>query len=151
MKKAFYRRSKFGPQLAYKVGLAHLIGRMVLLLTTTGRKSGLPRVTPLQYECLEGVYHVASVFGTRADWVRNLQADPRVQVQVGNRHFSGTAEVITDPGQIADFIQYRRDKHPRLIGAIMRLDGLAANPSREALLDYARSLALVKITRDNLH
>ncbi|MEJ2757947.1 MAG: nitroreductase/quinone reductase family protein [Anaerolineales bacterium] len=68
MKKAFYRRSKFGPQLAYKVGLAPLIGKIVLLLTTTGRKSGLPRVTPLQYECLDGVYHVVSVFGTKADW-----------------------------------------------------------------------------------
>ncbi len=150
MKKAFYRRSRFGPQLAYKVGLAPLIGRMVLLLTTTGRKSGLPRVTPLQYECLDGVYHVASVFGTKADWVRNIQADPCVQVRVGNQQFSATAEVITDPDRIAGFIQYRHDKHPRLIGTIMKLDGTEANPSREALLEYARSLALVKITPGEL-
>jgi len=33
----------------YALGLGRLIGRLILLLTTTGRKSGLPRVTPLQY------------------------------------------------------------------------------------------------------
>ena len=31
----------------YALGLGRLIGRLILLLTTTGRKSGLPRVTPL--------------------------------------------------------------------------------------------------------
>jgi len=34
----------------YAVGLGPVVGRLVLLLTTTGRKTGLPRVTPLQYE-----------------------------------------------------------------------------------------------------
>ena len=37
----------------YKRGIGPT--RMVLLLTTTGRKSGLPRVTPLQYEDIDGL------------------------------------------------------------------------------------------------
>jgi len=52
-------RARFHPppadaiRLLYRLGLGPLVGRVVLLLTTTGRKSGLPRVTPLQAE-LEG-------------------------------------------------------------------------------------------------
>ena len=44
-----------------------LIGRMILLLTSTGRKSGLPRVTPLQYEEIDGAWYVASAKGARAE------------------------------------------------------------------------------------
>ena len=37
-------------RVLYAIGLGPLIGRIILLLTTTGRKSGKKRVTPLQYE-----------------------------------------------------------------------------------------------------
>ncbi len=40
------------PRLLYAVGLGPLIGNLVLLLTTTGRKTGKRRVTPLQYELI---------------------------------------------------------------------------------------------------
>ncbi len=38
------------PILQYKLGMGWMIGRYVLLLTTTGRKSGKQRQTPLEYE-----------------------------------------------------------------------------------------------------
>jgi deazaflavin-dependent oxidoreductase (nitroreductase family) len=41
---------------------------LVLLLTTTGRKSGRPRQTRLQYEKEGGVIYVASARGQQADW-----------------------------------------------------------------------------------
>lgn len=146
MKKTFYRRSKIGPRTAYKLGLGPLIGKVVLLLTTTGRKTGLARVTPVQYELIDGVYHVGAVFGTKTDWVRNIQANPVVQVQVRNMCFTGRADVITAPEEIADFIEYRMQKRPKMIGMIMKMDGFSANPSRAELVEYCRQLALVKIT-----
>lgn len=145
MKKAFYRNSKFGPKLAYKIGLGPLIGRFVLLLTTTGRKTGLARVTPLQYELIEGVYHIGAVFGMRTDWVRNIQANPRVQVRVKKEIFNGRAEISTDPEELADFIQYRLNKNPHMIGLIMKMDGFKSNPSRAELVEYSKNLALVRI------
>ncbi len=146
MKKAFYRRSKIGPKTAYRLGLGPLIGKVVLLLTTTGRKTGLARVTPLQYELIDGVYHVGAVFGLHADWVCNILANPQVDVRVKNKRFKGKAEVVSDPEHVADFIQYRLEKHPRLIGVIMKLDGFKSKPSREELVAYSKNLALVKIT-----
>jgi F420H(2)-dependent quinone reductase len=66
--------------------------RMVLLLTTIGRKSGLPRVTPLQYEEIEGVYYLGSARGAQADWYRNILANPQVQIQIRKQCWNGTAE-----------------------------------------------------------
>lgn len=59
------------------------------LVTTTGRKSGLPRTTPTLYlRDGDRVILPASFGGRDADpaWYRNLQANPKVHVQMGGRH-----------------------------------------------------------------
>ena len=129
----------------YRLGFGPLIGHFVLLLTTTGRKSGLPRVTPLQYEEVDGAILVGSARGIKADWFRNIQADPHVQVQVKSRQFEGMAEAVTDPGRIADFLELRLKRHPRMVGAILKSEGLPASPCREKLEAYAKQLAMVII------
>jgi hypothetical protein len=43
------------------------------------------------------IVYAVSGSGTRTDWLLNLQADPRVQVQVGRRRFEARAEIVTDP------------------------------------------------------
>jgi len=129
----------------YRLGLGHFIGRLILLLTTTGRKSGLPRVTPLQYEEVDGSVYVASALGIKADWFRNILANPCVQVQVGPRRFDGMAETVTDPDRIADFLQLRLRRHPKMVGVILKSEGLPEAPSRAELEAYARQLAMVII------
>ena len=74
----FWRAIHFGPRIAYAMGLGPLIGASVMLLTTVGRKSGRPRVTPLVYEEKDGMFIAASARGGSADWLRNLRANPRV-------------------------------------------------------------------------
>ena len=138
------RMMKRPPQLAYALGLGPLIGRLVLLLTTTGRKSGRPRVTPLQYEELDGLITIGSVRGAKADWYRNIAADPHVSVRVKNRRFDGTAEITTDVGRIADFLELRLKRHPRMIKWMLRAEGVRS-PSREDLEQYAERLALATI------
>ncbi|NTU54637.1 MAG: nitroreductase family deazaflavin-dependent oxidoreductase, partial [Anaerolineales bacterium] len=59
--------------------------RVVMLLTTIGRRSGLPRVTPLQYEQVDGDYYIASARGPEADWFKNIRANPKVRVQIRDR------------------------------------------------------------------
>lgn len=129
----------------YALGLGPLIGRLILLLTTTGRKSGLPRVTALQYEEVDGAIYVGSSKGTRADWFQNLLASPRVTVRVKSRQFSGMAQPVTDPVLIADFLELRLQRHPRMIGMMLKSEGLPAAPSRAELETYAGRLALAII------
>ena len=145
MSRDLARRIQGGPRLAYRIGLGPLIGRVVLLLTTTGRKSGLARTTPLQYEDLEGLIYVISARGEQADWVRNLRADPHARVQIGRRRFAALAEPITDPARIADVLEARLAHHPRMVGAIMRADGLALPASRAALEAYATGLTMIAL------
>lgn len=127
----------------YSLGLGPIVGRLILLLTTTGRKTGLPRVTALQYEEVDGAYYLGSSRGLQADWVRNLTAHPRVGIQVRSRRFQGRAQVVTDGERVADFIELRLRRHPRLIGRILQMDGLPPRPSRAQLVAYTARLALV--------
>jgi deazaflavin-dependent oxidoreductase (nitroreductase family) len=127
----------------YAVGLGPFVGRLILLLTTTGRKTGLRRVTALQYEEVDGAYLLGSSRGLSADWVRNLIADPLVEVRVRSRRFRGRAEVVSDPERIADFLALRLQRHPRMVSRILEMQGLPTSPTREQLVAYAARLALV--------
>jgi deazaflavin-dependent oxidoreductase (nitroreductase family) len=133
------------PRLAYSVGLGSIAGRAVLLLTTVGRRSGLPRVTPLLYDEMDGIIYVGSARGEKADWYRNLQANPNVEVQVGSRRLRACAYPITDPLQIASFLEKRLKLHPVLATAVMRIEGLGPNPSGKELEQYAMRRTLVAI------
>jgi deazaflavin-dependent oxidoreductase (nitroreductase family) len=69
-------------------------GAPMLLLITTGAKSGSTRVNPMMY-LAEGdrLYVFASKAGapTNPDWYHNLLADPKVQAEVGTETFDMTA------------------------------------------------------------
>lgn len=142
--RAFWRLTHF-PRIWYALGLGPVVGRLFLLLTTTGRKTGLPRVTPLQYEEEDGVIYVASARGPQADWFRNILADPHVEVRVKARRFHGLAEATTDPARIADFLELRLRRHPRMVGAMLRSEGLPPRPDRAQLEQLGAELALVAI------
>jgi deazaflavin-dependent oxidoreductase (nitroreductase family) len=73
-------------------------GRALLLLTTTGRRSGEPRTSPMMYVRLDDRLHViASNAGAVAHpaWYLNLAADPHVRVEVGTESFEATATPLT--------------------------------------------------------
>jgi deazaflavin-dependent oxidoreductase (nitroreductase family) len=129
----------------YTLGFGRLVGRLVLLLITTGRKTNLRRVTPLQYEEIDGAIYVASSRGQKADWFRNVVADPRVEVRVKSHRFSGTCETATDPKRIADFLEVKLRRHPKMMRRILGWEGLPTEMSRAQLEEYAAKLALVVI------
>ena len=73
-------------------------GSTILLLTTTGRKSGEPRTTPLIYAEDGDRYVIVASQGGAPDhpgWYKNLSQDPEVELQVLDEVFparAGTAE-----------------------------------------------------------
>jgi len=131
-------------RVLYAIGLGPVIGGFILLLTTTGRRSGLKRVTPLQYEKIGADYYLGAARGLNADWVRNIQINPQVEICVGAKQIQGTAEIVTDPSRFADFIEIRLQRHPRMIGFIMeKAHGLPKRPSRAQLEEMAKTEAFV--------
>ncbi len=122
--------------------------RIVLLLTTIGRKSGQPRVTPLQFEEVDGDYYIASARGQEADWFKNIQANPNVHVQAREREFDAIAEPVTDPKRIADFIELRLKRHPVMIRLIMWLfDGLPLRFTHADLEKFCQEKAMAILRR----
>jgi len=69
------------------------------LLETTGRRSHLPRRTPV-YDGLDGeTFWLIAQRGHDADWVRNIEANLRVRVKVSGIHTGwryGTAHILDD-------------------------------------------------------
>jgi deazaflavin-dependent oxidoreductase (nitroreductase family) len=149
--KPILRLIKLPPQIVYALGLGPVMGRLVLLLTTTGRKTGKPRVTPLQYEEVGDVIYLGASRGLQSDWVRNILANSQVEVRVKSRRFKGLAEVTMDPAQIADFLELRLHHRPKMIAAMLKAEGLPNPPERAQLETYARKIALVTIHPEGGH
>jgi deazaflavin-dependent oxidoreductase (nitroreductase family) len=69
-------------------------GATLLLLTTTGAKSGQPRLAPLAYLTIDGkMIIIGSKAGaeTNPDWVHNLRANPHAHIEVGIDAYDVTA------------------------------------------------------------
>jgi len=75
-------------------------GAPLLLLTTTGAKSGQPRISPLVYNTDgDRMVIIASKAGapTNPDWYYNLVANPTVTLEVGTEKFQAQASVAEEP------------------------------------------------------
>lgn len=91
-----------------KVG-GYFAGIPLLLLSTTGARSGQLRTTPLSYLADDGRYVVFAANGgapAHPDWYHNLVAGPDVSVEVGTEVFDATAVVVTGEEREALFEQY---------------------------------------------
>jgi deazaflavin-dependent oxidoreductase (nitroreductase family) len=89
------------------------------LLETTGRKSGLPRRVPVGNGLRGDTFWIVSEHGHAADYVRNIQADPRVRVKTGRQWREGTAHVLEKDDPHARMRMLRRpsnDVAVRLMG-----------------------------------
>jgi len=97
-------------------------GAPLLLLTTTGAKSGQPRTAPLVYTIDDGKWVIIASKGgapTHPDWFHNLRAHPDVTIEVGTDTFSVRASIpegderqrLYDQmaAQMPNFAEYQRN------------------------------------------
>ncbi len=85
------------PLLLWRMGLGWLLPRSMLVLTTRGRKSGLPRHTMLEHFVHDGRIVIGSAWGARSQWARNLAADAIVSAETWSDGVTrGVARAITD-------------------------------------------------------
>lgn len=107
-------------------------GMPVLLLHTTGARSGLERVNPLVYQPLGDRWAVfASKAGatTHPDWYHNILADRAVTIEVGSEMLSATARVAegdereriwsTQKANVPTFAEYEQTAGDREIPVIV--------------------------------
>ncbi|MDN3351711.1 nitroreductase/quinone reductase family protein [Actinomadura sp. DC4] len=88
------------------------------VLETIGRKSGLPRQTPVGGRIEGDCFWMVSDHGRQSQYVRNIEADARVRVRVGSRWRTGTAHLMPE-----DDPRQRLRRLPRANGLLVRLLG----------------------------
>jgi len=93
--------------LLFRLGLGGWGNRpqtsQVTVLVHRGRKTGLLRRTPVNYAIVDDVIYCTAAFGSRADWYRNVMANPSVQVWLPDGWYAGEAEEAPpdDPQRLA--------------------------------------------------
>ena len=100
-------------------------GGTLLLLTTTGAKSGQPRLAPLAYLTIDDkMIIIGSKAGadTNPDWVHNLRANPRAHIEVGTTDYDVVAHELTSAE--------RDELYPKVVAAAPVFGEYQAKTSR---------------------
>lgn len=71
-----------------------------LYLSTTGRRTGLPREIEIWFAESDGRLYILAEHGLNAQWVQHILANPRVRVRIGGREWDAVARVL-DPNEDA--------------------------------------------------
>ena len=123
----------------FKLGLARMFEPYILVLTTTGRKTGKPRLTPVEYEYepQQNRYYVMAGWAGNTDWYRNLRSEPNVQVQVGNRKFPAVAVPATDEETAEKMMELARTR-PSLRAVFQRWSDRPLEETFESYVYAAR-------------
>jgi deazaflavin-dependent oxidoreductase (nitroreductase family) len=102
------------PIHAYRVGLGFLFGQRLLMLEHRGRKSGRMRQVVLEVVAhpTPDRYVVVAGFGERAQWLRNVRADPHVLVSVGRRRSNPAIATELERLEADAFLAEYAEQHP---------------------------------------
>ena len=109
------------PVYLYRWHLGWLFGKRLLLLTHTGRRSGLRRQTVLEvveYRKDGPEVVVANGFGPNSDWLRNIQAKSDEEVTPGYEHFKASHRFLGEEEAVAVIRGY--EHRNRLMAPIVR-------------------------------
>ncbi len=104
-----------------------MAGRQLLLLTTTGARSGVQRTVVIGYRMAgEDIVVIGSNNGAEGDprWYRNLQANPHATVEVGDKKFEVRArttdgEERDEKGKVIDYLERQQALTQRQIPVVV--------------------------------
>jgi len=120
-----------------------LSGR-IMVLTHSGRKTGLRRQTPVNFAIVDGEVYCVAGFGSGSDWYRNLLAEPQVEVWLPSGWWAGIADDISDSPQRIHIIRQVMIAS----GFAARLAGIdPLRMSAEELAEASASYPLIHIRR----
>jgi deazaflavin-dependent oxidoreductase (nitroreductase family) len=108
------------PILGYRLGLGSLVDSLkIMVLTTRGRTSGLPRHTAIEYRQHGSKIYVISIWGNRPNWFQNLLKCPEVTMQRGSHLSAATAHQVTNSGEALRVLHLFRRRAPGIYDSII--------------------------------
>ncbi len=131
------------PLYLWRLGLGFLVGRYIMVITTTGRKSGLPRHTMAEWHPLNGRKFVPVNYGEHAQWYRNVVADPHVTIQTAQGTERVIARRITEDADLIAAFRVINELNPMMTRWYLNANGIEdresdilANKERIYLLTF---------------
>jgi deazaflavin-dependent oxidoreductase (nitroreductase family) len=109
------------PDLLYRYGLGCMLGRRFLRLMHVGRRTGRRHTTVLEvvrHDPRHSEFVVVSGFGSRADWLRNIEAGNQIEVTVGRRTFVAGHRRLDREEAFAAMADYERRN--QAVGPLVR-------------------------------
>ena len=138
------------PKWLYRARLGFVFGSRFLLLEHKGRKSGNVYQTPLEvahYDEQRDEYTVTSGTGTKADWYRNIQADPVVAIWIGNHRYSAVARFLFTE-QAVEVMRIYEEKHPKAAAKLESMMGVSHDETQESWIAMMEQIPMVGFTPD---
>ncbi len=136
------------PIWLYHLHLGWLLGHRFLMLTHRGRKSGLSRQTVVEvvtYDQVTSTYIIASGWGEKSDWFRNVQKTPQVSVNVAGRQFQAEAQILSI-AQAAEALAHYAQQHPTSFRQLSKtVTGQALEPNAAGFDKLAAQIPLVAL------
>ncbi len=132
----FHRLLWRAPIWLYRWRLGSLIKNRMLLLHHTGRVSGQPRENVLEIVKRDeenDIYYLASGFGKRSDWYKNIIKQPAVSITVGREKRAVTAVPLLSEESAKMMVDYAH-RNPNAAKQLVKVCGLIMDNTDE---DYA--------------
>lgn len=137
------------PISLYKAKLGFLMGKRFLMLRHTGRKSGQPRFTVVEvvdHDDATDTWIICSGWGRKADWFRNIEKTPDVDVTVGTRTFPALAKELPLAEAVAALLAYA-GKHPAAFSKLGNfMLGRALSPTEDDCRSLAEAVPVVALS-----
>jgi deazaflavin-dependent oxidoreductase (nitroreductase family) len=141
------RRLMRAPIWIYRARAGALFGSRVLMLEHVGRKSGARRYAVLEVvdHPSPEVYVIASGFGRKAQWFRNIEANPRVRVFVGSHPPRRATARVLDQQETDQTVATYRGRHSRAWG---RFRPVLEETLESPITDIGSPLPMVELRLD---
>jgi deazaflavin-dependent oxidoreductase (nitroreductase family) len=133
------------PIFFFHLGLGFLFGRRFLMLTHVGRKSGRKHETIIEiarFDPQTGIYYVASGWGKKADWYRNILAHPDVIIQVKNQRLNVKACLLSIEQAGDELLRYSKT-YPLAFRELMGVLGFKNIQTEEDVRSIGENLPII--------
>jgi len=134
----------------YHVGLipALGIGRVILLLTTRGRRSGILRTTPLEYRRKGDCLYIFAGRGRKADWYKNMiAAQESVTVRVGFSEYKPSIRILENPDEKEALLRWYVTQFPRAAGYLFGCNRKKDDPKATDISSLVTIIEIIELNR----
>lgn len=135
------------PIWLYRARLGAMLGHRFVLIHHTGRSTGRQHqvvVEVVDYDPATQTVTVASGFGPRSQWYRNLLATPAATIEIGSRSIDVRARGLPPEEGAAVMVRYAQ-RHPHAAPRLARFMGFAIDDSEEDYRAVGRAIPMVRL------